>query len=59
MRNMLQFPDGSVMPFMYPMDREIEVGTLLRCLAVDNSEHVLRVVHIEQQERQIVYHLQY
>lgn len=56
MRNILVFPDGTKHPFMYPNNREVEVGTPLQTILADRVE-ILKVSRIVKTEKEIYYHL--
>lgn len=57
MRNVLIFPDGSRQEFMYPSNRDIELGEALQLQLSDESIQVLKVVSIDRQEKEIHYQL--
>ena len=59
MRNVLVFPDGSQHDFMYPTNRDIEVGEKLQVQFKDDSIHVLIVKNIEKTDKVIYYYLSY
>jgi hypothetical protein len=59
MRNVFLFPDGHEQDFMYPANRDVEVGTELQVVMLDDSVHILRVAEITQEEKRIVYRLEY
>jgi hypothetical protein len=59
MRNILVFPDGTQQDFMYPQDRDIEVGTELQVTMMDDSVHRMKVSSIEREEKRILYRLTY
>jgi hypothetical protein len=59
MRNILVFPDGTMQDFMYPADREIQEGEVLRSIGMDDSVHMLRVTSIVKEEKRILYYLHY
>jgi hypothetical protein len=59
MRNVLLFPNGHEQDFMYPPNRDIEVGTELEIVMLDDSVHRLKVGQIIPEEKRIVYVLQY
>jgi hypothetical protein len=59
MRNILLFPDGTEQDFMYPPNREIEVGTKLEIAMMDGSIHILRVAEIIKEEKKVCFKLVY
>lgn len=61
MRNVLVFPDKTEVDFMYPADREIEVGGKLVCESENEVKHLLEIEKIEvnKEKRTIFYHLKY
>lgn len=59
MRNVLVFPDGLECDFMYPKNRDVEVGTNLKVDMVDESCHYMKVVEIKKTSRCIYYYLNY
>lgn len=58
MRNVLVFPDGSKHDFMYPTDRDIDIGSPFQVQMKDDSIRVLRVKSIEKTEKAIYYYLE-
>jgi hypothetical protein len=59
MRNVLIFPDGTHHHFMYPTNRDIEIGQKLQLSLSDDSIHVLTVSSIEKNETGVYYHLSF
>ncbi|WP_067923949.1 hypothetical protein [Alicyclobacillus shizuokensis] len=59
MRNVLVFPDGKEQDFMYPANRDVEVGTPLQVEMADGSVHILHVTEIIREDRKILYKLSY
>jgi hypothetical protein len=57
MRNILVFPDGTEQDFMYPPNRDIEVGETLVVHMLDDSIQIMKVTRIEKKEREIRYYL--
>jgi hypothetical protein len=57
MRNVLLFPDGTEHDFMYPTNREVQVGDKLQVQMRDDSISVLTVSHIQKTDLVIYYHL--
>ena len=59
MRNILVFPDGSEQDFMYPPNREVDVGVELQATMADGSIHVFKVSTIKPEAKRILYFLSY
>ena len=59
MRNVLLFPDGTEHDFMYPTNRDVQVGQKLQVQMQDDSIRVLTITHIQQTDKVIYYHLSY
>ncbi|KAF2421629.1 hypothetical protein [Bacillus subtilis] len=60
MRNILVFPDGNQHDFLYPINRDIEVGERLQVhLSSSESIHVLVVKEIQKTEKAVFYLLDY
>lgn len=59
MRNILLFPDGKEEDFMYPPNRDIVVGEKLQLAMHDGSTQLLNIVDIVQEEKRILYKLEY
>lgn len=57
MRNVLLFPDGTEHDFMYPVNREVQVGDKFQIEMRDNSIRVLKLSHIQKTDTIIYYHL--
>lgn len=55
MRNVLILPDGTRQEFMYPSNRDIEVGEQLQIQMKDDSIVIASVSAIEQHGREIHY----
>jgi hypothetical protein len=59
MRNILVFPDGSTQDFMYPPNRDIDVGEKLQIQMLDDSVQIMQIYKIEKKEKAIYYYLKY
>jgi hypothetical protein len=59
MRNILVFPDGTEQHFMYPPNRDIQVGEKLVVHMMDDSHRIFTVVEIYQKDKSIYYRLSY
>lgn len=59
MRNILIFPDGTEQHFMYPANREVEVGEKLQVILKDDIVHVLTISKIEKKEKDVYYYLDF
>ncbi|GAK41960.1 hypothetical protein TCA2_4452 [Paenibacillus sp. TCA20] len=59
MRNVFVLPDGTEQHFMYPVERDIEIGDRFAAHFSDNSDHILTLTSIVHEEKRILYKLSY
>lgn len=59
MRNFLVFPDGTRIDFMYPSNRDIEVGTRFNLTNEEDQIKVIEVKNIEKTEKEVLFYVDY